>query len=347
MKLRGLIRSLVAPAVTTSILALLVAAAAGPALAVDYASPSPAAAAVPASLHLGSGSSASLGSFLIGPNGMTLYTLSSDPSGGSACTGGCLAVWPPLLVAPGGPVTGPVGATATFSTFTRADDGSTQVTYNGRPLYYFVHDTAAGQTNGQGIKALGGVWLVAALSGGPSAIQLGKGTNSALGTFLTGAGGMTLYTLSSDPDNGTVCNGGCLTNWPPLLIAAGGSTSGPAGGAGTFGRFVRSDGTVQVTQDSRPLYYFIHDTAAGQTNGEGIAALGGFWHVAGEVLAATGTPAPTARPASGATPPPTDTIGNGTGETTSFPPALLLAFLSASVAALGALGIVAHRRRRA
>ncbi len=103
-----------------------------------------ATSSAPASLQLGSGSSAALGAFLVGPSGLTLYTLSSDTASGSVCTGGCLANWPALVVAPGGSVSGPASATGTFATITRADTGATQVTYNGRPLYYFAHDTAAG-----------------------------------------------------------------------------------------------------------------------------------------------------------------------------------------------------------
>ena len=37
-------------------------------------------------------------------------------------------------------------------------DGTTQVTYNGMPLYYFSGDANPGDTNGQGI---GGVWFAA------------------------------------------------------------------------------------------------------------------------------------------------------------------------------------------
>jgi predicted lipoprotein with Yx(FWY)xxD motif len=339
--------SLARPGALASIFLLLAAWAAGPVLAVDYGSPAPATSTAPASLQLGAGSSASLGSFLVGPTGMTLYTLSSETGTGSVCTGGCLAAWPPLLVAPGGSVAGPSGATGTFSTITRADTGSTQVAYNGRPLYYFAHDTAAGQANGQGIKAFGGVWLVAALSGAQSSIQLGSATNATLGAFLTGSGGMTLYTLSSDPNNGSVCSGGCLANWPPLLIAPGGSTSGPAGATGTFGAFVRSDGTAQVTHDSRPLYYFAHDTAAGQTNGEGIAAFGGVWHVASAVLvAATSSPSATAAPTSAATIPPTST-GGGSGDGPGATPFFVLALFGAAAATIVTVGALSRRLRRA
>ena len=106
--------------------------------------------------------STSLGVVLTGPNGRTLYTLSSDPGNGSVCTGGCLGFWPPLLVPSGGTVSGPAGTSLAFGSFTRTDDGSIQATANGRPLYSFASDTTPGQTNGEGIKALGGVWHVAA-----------------------------------------------------------------------------------------------------------------------------------------------------------------------------------------
>jgi predicted lipoprotein with Yx(FWY)xxD motif len=46
------------------------------------------------------------------------------------------------------------------------DDGSQQATYNGWPLYYFGADTAAGDTNGQGVND---VWF--AISARGDAVQ--------------------------------------------------------------------------------------------------------------------------------------------------------------------------------
>ena len=43
-----------------------------------------------------------------------------------------------------------------------ATDGTPQVTYDGRPLYYYVADAAAGDTDGQ---AVGDVWWVATIDG--------------------------------------------------------------------------------------------------------------------------------------------------------------------------------------
>ena len=98
---------------------------------------------------------ATLGKILTDANGMTLYVYAKDTVGSSACTGACATSWPPLTVS--GTPTLPSGVTGTVSVMTRAD-GSTQVTYNGKPLYTFSKDTAPGQTTGQGV---GAVWSVA------------------------------------------------------------------------------------------------------------------------------------------------------------------------------------------
>jgi predicted lipoprotein with Yx(FWY)xxD motif len=93
----------------------------------------------------------SLGTILVaGSNGMTVYTFTSDTkdSGTSACTGGCLQRWPALTVPAGSTPTAGDGVTGTLGTITRADDGTTQVTYNGLPLYFFSGDSAPGDANG-------------------------------------------------------------------------------------------------------------------------------------------------------------------------------------------------------
>jgi Secreted repeat of unknown function len=46
-------------------------------------------------------------------------------------------------------------------------DGSTQVTYNGHPLYYFKDDAAAGDTSGQGNNTFGAKWWVLSAKGTP------------------------------------------------------------------------------------------------------------------------------------------------------------------------------------
>jgi len=83
-------------------------------------------------------------------NGMTLYTFDKDVANGgtSACTGGCIAKWPALTVPAGSTPTAASGITGKLGTITRTDDGTLQVTYNGKPLYFFSGDKAAGDSNG-------------------------------------------------------------------------------------------------------------------------------------------------------------------------------------------------------
>ena len=150
--------------------------------------------APPASIQLGSATSGSLGRYLTGPDGHALYWLSSDTATGSVCVGHCLSVWPPLYVAAGGTITLPSSASGTLSSFTRAATGGTQVSYDGHPLYYFGGDSAAGQTNGEGIAALGGVWHVAAFAAATTASSTPASTalpptstsNAQTGTVGTG-----------------------------------------------------------------------------------------------------------------------------------------------------------------
>ena len=100
-----------------------------------------------------------LGDILVGPNGLTLYIFDADAPGMSNCSGGCAAAWPPLEVA--GELGVPAAVTATPGTITR-DDGATQGTLGGLPLYYFSGDSSPGDTNGQGVN---GVWSAVTLAG--------------------------------------------------------------------------------------------------------------------------------------------------------------------------------------
>ncbi len=83
---------------------------------------------------------------------MTLYTSSNDSAGVSNCTGSCLVIWLPLQ--PSNPnLTLPDGATGTLALITTAS-GTTQVTYNGMPLYTYTGDFQPGDTNGQGLQGV-------------------------------------------------------------------------------------------------------------------------------------------------------------------------------------------------
>lgn len=88
--------------------------------------------------------------------------------------------------------------------------------------------------------------------------------------LVAGSNGMTVYTFEKDvKDSGTsACTGGCLTTWPALTVPAGTTPTAGAGLTGTLGTITRADdGTIQVTYNGLPLYFFSGDKAPGDGNG--------------------------------------------------------------------------------
>ena len=102
-----------------------------------------------------------LGEHLVDGEGLTLYLFDNDEPGVSNCTGDCLTSWPPLI-ADDEPTWGDGVDGDLVGTIEREDDGSTQVTYDGMPLYFWAGDAAPGDVNGQGVND---VWWVVAPDG--------------------------------------------------------------------------------------------------------------------------------------------------------------------------------------
>jgi predicted lipoprotein with Yx(FWY)xxD motif len=136
---------------------MIVAAAAVAALAAAiFALHAPATHAAQAKGAVVSTAKTSLGRIVVKSNGRTLYLFGKDRNGKSACSGQCATFWPPLITSGKPRVTS--GARASLVGTTRRADGRLQVTYNHHPLYTFVKDTKAGQTNGEGVTAFGASW---------------------------------------------------------------------------------------------------------------------------------------------------------------------------------------------
>lgn len=89
-----------------------------------------------------------LGTVLVNRSGRTVYTPAQEADGQIKCTGSCLSFWLPVTVSPGATLSAASGVTGKLGTIHRADDGMTQLTYNGLPLYTFRLDQAAGQAEG-------------------------------------------------------------------------------------------------------------------------------------------------------------------------------------------------------
>jgi predicted lipoprotein with Yx(FWY)xxD motif len=104
--------------------------------------------------------SSPLGTILVDQDGKTLYLFQADSTNKSNCSGGCLNLWPPVMskgtaTAGSGVSAGMIGTAM----------GSSQVTYNGHPVYWFSGDTKAGDTNGQGLDDFGGEWYAISPAG--------------------------------------------------------------------------------------------------------------------------------------------------------------------------------------
>lgn len=118
--------------------------------------PAPAGTLVKVSTH------PQLGPILTDAQGRTLYLFTRDTPNTSSCTDACAQAWPPLLTT-ATPTAGE-GLNAALLGTTRRPDGTTQVTYNGWPVYYFASDQAPGDAKGQGVR---GVWFVLSPAGTP------------------------------------------------------------------------------------------------------------------------------------------------------------------------------------
>jgi len=122
--------------------------------------------------------SSTFGKILTTSDGRTLYLFTPDTGTTSTCTGGCAAAWPALA----GPATGDGVDADDLGTTTR-DDGTTQVTFYGHPVYTYADDAAPGDVNGQGV---GGKWYV--VDGDGNAVTTAAGSGSTATTAAAKGG---------------------------------------------------------------------------------------------------------------------------------------------------------------
>ena len=100
------------------------------------------------------------------------------------------------------------------------------------------------------------------------------------GKALVGRDGRTLYLFHADKNGASACTGACAAAWPPDVV-----TGQPQAGSGVsqalLGTITRPDGTMQLTYNGHPLYYFTADAAGGTARGQGVKAFGAEWYVVG------------------------------------------------------------------
>lgn len=90
--------------------------------------------------------------------------------------------------------------------------------------------------------------------------------SSELGDIITDGSGATLYLFLPDDQGESVCYDQCEAAWPPLVAT---TTAGDGLDPSLIGTVERTDGSVQVTYNGWPLYYFANDLVPGETNGQG------------------------------------------------------------------------------
>jgi predicted lipoprotein with Yx(FWY)xxD motif len=113
---------------------------------------------------VGTASATSVGRYLTDANGRALYMFERDRKNTSTCdvADGCAVAWPPFGAAPTSADT--TVQAGMLDAITRAD-ARKQVTYDGKPLYYYEDDKKPGDIEGQGKLEFGGLWYLVSPSG--------------------------------------------------------------------------------------------------------------------------------------------------------------------------------------
>ncbi|MEM8861735.1 MAG: hypothetical protein AAGD96_25705, partial [Chloroflexota bacterium] len=109
----------------------------------------------------------------------------------------------------------------------------------------------------------------------PTSVLFGTAASEEAGNYLT-ADTLSVYTFDTDSPNQSSCDTDCAGVWPPVMLQNGLTLEAPADILSKLGTFTRDDGTVQVSFDGRPLYFYIDDEVPGDTIGHGN---GDVWHL--------------------------------------------------------------------
>lgn len=201
--------------------------------------------------------------------GFSLYTFDNDTIDEANCfnlgDGACINAWPPLLADNAAKPSGLYGVA-------EQENGLSQWTFRGKPLYFFGNDEQAGDTNGQGA---GNVWYLATkqpaifrdINGAQWLTATGQVSTlspDASGTLIVQSQDkdqFSLYTFINDEPGVSNCTGDCLERWPAFLASEFDQA------IGEFGIIERDDGNMQWTYENQPLYFFFNDLAIDDING--------------------------------------------------------------------------------
>jgi len=238
-----------------------------------------------------------LGKILTDNQGRTLYFFARDTKGTSNCTGNCLTRWPAFNVAQVVVAENSGLSTADFGTV--GSGATAQVTYKGRPLYYYSDHNdgvieAAGQTLGD---KFGTLWYAAApdytmmiasgqMVGNDNVNYIIDGNHDYVAgdgntRYFTDGAGRTIYIFKNDASGtNTFTNDDPTHNaiWPVYYFELDDAHLPSAFDKSDFGE-IEVHGMDQLTYKGWPLYYFSGDVNKGDTKGITIGGIGTKWPV--------------------------------------------------------------------
>ena len=115
---------------------------------------------------------------------------------------------------------------------------------------------------------------------GNEVTQIAVRREAPYGEFLTDQQGRTLYLFTPDEDaEASTCYDACAAAWPPVLSEMQPQAAHPDVQGGELGTVRRADGTMQVTYNGWPLYYYVQDAAPGEIAGQDVHSFGGEWYL--------------------------------------------------------------------
>ena len=206
-------------------------------------------------------------SYLADTSGTSVYTFDKDVLNKSNCDAECQKIWPPFI------------GQATQSSDIIPLANTNQLTFRKHPLYYFIKDTAPGDTNGDNVK---NVWHLVYAPAGTNDTQTTFADQKMEQTYLTDKDGRALYIFDKDTTNKSNCYGGCEEIWPVYYNSD--IKTVPEGLKSTDFTTITRDANQsktgilqQTTYKGHPLYYFTPDAKkSGETKGDWVK---GVWHL--------------------------------------------------------------------
>ena len=240
------------------------------------------------------------GRMLFDSQKQAIYIFERDASNKSNCYGECAEAWPPVFTK-GEPQAGEGSTTSLLGT-TKRRDGKLQVTYAGKPLYYYAHEDPGevklpqreperrllvgrrGRRRAAGVRLAvltiarrGRGWRCSAAAGDGGGNH-DHGPWLGVRQMLFGPNRQAIYVFERDRRKSRAATASAREAWPPVY------TKGkPAGAAAPRRRcwaHQRRDGRLQVTYAGKPLYYYAHE-GPGEVECHNVNLNGGLWWVLG------------------------------------------------------------------